>query len=248
MKKLLFIIAFVPVFANSQKLIGGKNIIKTNLSGDAIGNYNITYERSILKKMSFSLGFRYMAKTTVPLKSTLEKVINNPDVRVNDFQMGNFAITPELRLYLSAGKMKGFYIAPYARYASFDLSVPVTYDYNTGSSEKPSALFDGTFTSFSGGLLLGTQFQIAKKLVLDIWIIGAHYGTSSGTIVASKFTPAITNQTQANAFQAQLDDFKELGPFKFDGKLSSDWKSANITTTGAWAGVRALGFSLGVRF
>ena len=51
MKKLLVIIAFVPVFANSQKLIGGKNIIKTNLTGDAIGNYNLTYERSILKKM-----------------------------------------------------------------------------------------------------------------------------------------------------------------------------------------------------
>ena len=56
-----------------------------------------------------------MPKSTVPFKEKLEEFINNNDVKVNDFQMGNFAITPELRLYLSKGKMKGFYIAPYAR-------------------------------------------------------------------------------------------------------------------------------------
>jgi hypothetical protein len=251
MKKIFFALFLLPIITNAQLgLLGGKNIIKTNLTSYALNNYNITYERSILKKMSISVGFRYMPKTTVPLKSTLEKYIDNPDVKINDFQMGNFAITPELRLYLGLGKMKGFYIAPYARYASFDLSVPITYDYLApGETEKPQAVFTGNFKSFSGGLLIGTQFQLAKKLVLDFWIIGAHYGTSSGTInaVTNKSLGSGPSSPAWNALQQQLDEFKEIGPFKFEGKVTSS-NTAQITTTGAWAGIRALGLSLGFRF
>lgn len=252
MKKIVTLLLLSPLITNAQLgILGGKNIIKTNLTGDAIGNYNITYERSILKKMSFSLGVRYMPKGAVPFKDELAKLINDPNVKVNDFQLGNFAITPELRLYLSAGKMKGFYIAPYGRYASFDMTVPIAYSYTetgTGLKKTAEVLFDGKITSMSGGVLLGTQFQIAKKLVLDIWIIGGHYGTSSGTVNATNFTPAITTQQQADALQTQLNDLKEVGPFKFEGKLAADWKTATITSTGPWAGVRGLGLSLGFRF
>ena len=46
MKKILLLFLLAPFFANAQKLLGGKNIIKTNISGDLIGNYNLTYERS----------------------------------------------------------------------------------------------------------------------------------------------------------------------------------------------------------
>ena len=250
MKKILLLLLLAPFFANAQKLLGGKNIIKTNITGDLIGNYNLTYERSVAKKLSLSVGFRYMPKTVLPsaIRNIADKYINDPDVHLEDFQMGNFAITPELRLYLSAGKMKGFYIAPYGRYASFDVQVPVSY---TNSSLPPGtkaqAKFNGKFTSMSAGLLLGTQFQIAKKLVLDIWIIGAHYGSSSGTIDAVDISPAMNNQSDRDALQAQLDDVKNLGPFTFEGKVTSA-TTAQITTTGAWAGVRALGLSLGFRF
>ncbi len=259
MKKLITMLVFIPVITSAQiSILGGKNILKTNLSGDAIGNYNITYERSILKKMSFSLGVRYMPKSTMPqfIKDKVEELVDDKNIKISDFQMGNFAITPEFRLYLSAGKMKGFYIAPYVRYASFDLQVPVAYTYTDPNplvgTVNASALFNGTFKSFSGGLLLGSQFQIAKKLVLDVWIIGGHYGTSSGTIKATDFNPPIDpnnpNQTQAFKDQVESVNNKDYGPFKFKGEVSSDYKTATFTSTGAWAGVRALGLSLGVRF
>lgn len=242
MKKILLLIFIFPLLTNAQ----GKNVIKTNLSGLLINNYNITYERSILKKMSLSVGFRYMPKTTVPLKSTLEKYLDNPDIKINDFEMGNMAITPELRLYLSAGKLKGFYIAPYVRYASFDLTVPVTYD-RPGFTTKPTVLFNGKITSLSAGLLLGMQYNIAKKLVLDFWLIGAHYGTSNGNIDATNINPALNSQADRDALQSQLNEFNEFGPFKFESKVTSA-TTANIKSVGAWAGVRALGLSLGVRF
>ena len=131
MKKFIIILLLFPLITKSQSLIGGKNIIKTNIFGDAISNFNLTYERSLLKKMSFSVGVRYMPKMGMPqfVKDKVESTIDNKNVRISDFQMGNFAITPEVRFYLGRGKMRGFYIAPYVRYASFDLQVPMTYDY-----------------------------------------------------------------------------------------------------------------------
>ena len=248
MKKIIFLILMIPFFSNAQLgiLAGGKNIIKSNLSSLAINNYNITYERSFLKKMSLSVGVRYMPKSQLPLKSMIEKFIDDPNVKINDFQVGNFAITPEVRFYLSAGKLKGFYIAPYARYATFDVSIPVTYD-NPNYSTKPTVLFNGTIKSVSAGVLLGTQFSLAKKLVLDIYLIGGHYGSSSGTIDAVNINPAMNTPQEKQALQDQLDKFKEVGPFRFDGKVTSS-TTAYITSDGPWAGVRALGFSLGIRF
>ena len=248
MKKLFFIILLFPLLSNAQLGIfkGGKNIIKTNLSSLAIGNYNLTFERSLALKTTFSLGIKYMPKGSLPLKGYLESLINDPNVKINDFEIGNFAITPEVRLYLSAGKMKGFYIAPYARYATFDLAIPVTYD-NPNYTTKPTVLFNGTIKTFSGGILFGTQFSLAKILILDIYIIGGHYGSSNGTIDAVNINPAMNTPQERQALQNQLDQFKEVGPFRFDGKVTSS-TSATITSTGPWAGVRALGFSLGLRF
>ncbi len=247
MKKLIVLLLMIPFFSNAQLgiLTGGKNVIKTNLSSLAINNYNLTFERSFLKKMSLSVGIRYMPKSQLPLKGMIEKLIDDPDVKINDFQVGNFAITPEVRFYLSAGKLKGFYIAPYARYATFDVSIPITYA-NPNYTTKPTVLFNGTIKTFSGGLLLGTQFSIAKKLVLDFYIIGAHYGSSSGTIDAVNISPAMNTQQEKDALQSQLNELKEVGPFKFDGKVTSA-TTANITSTGPWAGIRALGISFGLR-
>jgi hypothetical protein len=166
MKKISLLLCFLPSIIFAQKTTTSKNILKTNLFGNVIGNYNLTYERAIAKKVSFSLGVRYMPKTGIPSvsKNFAEEQINDKNIRIEQFQLGNYAITPELRFYLGKGWTKGFYIAPYARYASFDLQVPMSYDFTPlGASEKAYANFSGTFTSLSGGLLLGAQFNLSKK-------------------------------------------------------------------------------------
>lgn len=240
MKKLVIALFMLPFFANAQKIIGGSNIFKTNLSALALGNINLTYERSIAKKLSLSISYATKAKGSMPLAGTLENLIDNPDVKVSDFQYGSSAITPELRLYLGTGKMKGFYIAPYARFSTVDLQVPVSY----GGSAP--ALFNGKFTATSGGLLLGIQKQLGKKIVLDFWLVGGHFGSSSGTIIATPATPL--TPTERDALQRELDQSKEAGPFKFKGVVAADGRTATITADGAWAGVRAAGICLGIRF
>ena len=236
MKKFIILLLF-PLYSQSQN-----NIIKTNLMGLAIKNYNLTYERSVARVLSFSVGIRHMPKTNVPLKSQIEKIVANQDFRVNEFQMGNTTFTGEGRVYIGIRKLSGFYFAPYLRYSSFDFRVPIK---NPNDENGPSILFNGKINATSAGLLMGVQHCFLKKFVLDVWILGGHYGKSKGTLRASEI-PTMTPEQQ-NALQTKLDEFKEIGPFRTSSKVTSS-NTAEITTTGPWLGLRSFALSVGYRF
>ena len=251
MKKILVFLALIPMMVNAQSLIGGKNIIKANLSSLAFGNYHVTYERSFLKKMSLSVSYRTVSKRALPLESITKNFIDDPNLNFGRFELGNTAITPELRLYLGIGKMRGFYIAPYARFATFDFTVPVKYTTPT-TPQTPNGSTDADFVgkikSTSGGLMFGVQHQIFKKLVFDFWILGGHYGSSNGELIADiSKNPAPIASSNRTSLQSAIDGL-DVAPFKVKGTIATDGKSASITSEGPWAGVRALGISLGFRF
>lgn len=245
MKKLFLLLLCIPFFADAQvPVLSGKNIFKLNVSSLVAKNFHLTYERKLTGRISASLGFRTMAKSTLPFKSTFESVVDGSDFNFNDFKMGNTAFTPEIRFYLGKGNLRGFYVAPYLRFASFDITAPIKYTYNSGSgSTTTEAPLSGKITSTSGGIMFGTQHRIFKVLVLDIWIIGGHYGKSKGDLAVVKSFPT---QQERDALKQELDNI-DASPFKF--------KNANVTATGAtiqsdgpWAGIRGLGINLGFRF
>ena len=253
MKKLLLILALV--FAqqvNAQKLIGGKNIVKLNLTSFALKNYQMTYERSLNRFMSLSASYRFMPNGGLPLKSTVKKYIENSAINYDLFQMGNNAITVESRFYLGLQKMSGFYIAPYARFANFDLAVPVSYTYTpdatagsvTGSDPVTKiADMNGTIKSTSYGAYFGLQKQLLTKLVIDIWFIGGHYGSSNGAL--NFVSPEKLTSKAVTALQQTLDDTK-LNPFELTSKVNENGATADMK--GPWAGFRGIGISLGLRF
>jgi len=250
MKKVLFILASLTTLqVNAQKLIGGKNIIKGNLTSFALKNYHLSFERSLNHFMSVSASYRYMPKGSLPLQAIAKKYIDNPAINFDLFQMGNNALTFESRFYLGLQTMSGFYIAPYARFADFDLSVPVEYTYTPeGSFIAPtpitkSANLDGLIKSTSYGAYIGLQKQLLTKLVIDIWFIGGHFGSSNGTLnfIAPEKLP-----TQAvSALQKALDNTK-VSPFEITSKVNQNGATADMK--GPWAGFRGLGISLGLRF
>jgi hypothetical protein len=243
MRKLFFILLLIPFLANSQKLIGGSNIIKWNLGSMALRNYHFTYERNIIKNVSLSLSYRVMPNGTVPYEDKLKEYINSDEINFSRFTMGNSAITPELRIYLSARKMRGFYLAPYARFATFDITAPVKYTSTVpvvGSVTK-EADFGGKIKSTSGGLMIGYQFQLLKKLVIDFQIIGGHYGNSKGDL---NFAAPLTTQEQ----QSLRDNLSKIesDPFTFTYTVNSN--GAQIKTDGPWAGIRGVNLGIGLRF
>jgi len=242
MKKLSLIIFLVPAFLFAQK----KNIIKTNLCGLAINNYNLIYERSLSKKISVSFGVREMPKSSLPYKKDIQSLIGNNDIDLNIFKIGNTALTTEFRLYLGKHKMKGFYFAPYGRYANFNLTFQVDYPDTTNSKGIAPIQMEGKISSYSVGLMMGIQFNLSKRMVFDFWILGGHYGKSEGTLKATNISPELSPEDQVN-LQKNLNDFKELGPFTFEGKVTSS-SSAQLKTTGPWLGLRTLGLTVGYRF
>ena len=253
MKKLLFILALLfTLQGTAQKLIGGNNIIKGNLTSFALKNYHLSYERSLNHFMSVSASYRYMPKSSLPLQSIAEKYIDNSAINFDLFQVGNNALTFESRFYLGLQKMSGFYIAPYARFADFDLSVPVEYTYTPDPTvgaiigNKPitkTAGLNGNIKSNSYGAYIGLQKQLLTKLVIDIWFIGGHYGNSNGNL--SFLAPEKLPSQAVDALQKTLDDTK-MNPFELKSKVDQNGATADMK--GPWAGFRGLGISLGLRF
>lgn len=240
MKKLLLCaFAALPFIVNGQK-----NIVKVNASSLVLNNYSLQYERKVAPKISVALGVRYMPKDGLPFQEEAEDLFNldESEINVGRFAMGNIAITPEARIYLSTKKnMRGFYVAPYARYANFDMRVPVRYESNV-VSVKRDADFDGKITSISGGVMFGTQYSFGR-FVLDVWLVGGHYGTSNGDLDVTFGTPLTPFEQQS--LRDQLAEF-DPKPFKFTYTVNAN--NAQMTADGPWAGIRGLGFNLGFRF
>jgi hypothetical protein len=246
MKQLLFLLLCFPLFANAQLLGLGSNIVKVNLSSLALKNYSFSFERKISKRVSLVLGYRTEPKGSPPFQSQLENIINSSDINFSRFEIGNTAWTPEVRFYLGKGNMRGFYLAPYMRFSSFDVTSPVRYTTTVnGSPYTKDADFSGKITSTNGGLMIGTQHRLFKVLVIDIWIIGGHYGSSKGDLNFVATTPL--NQQEQSVLKQNLDNINAK-PFKFTNTVYADGSGAKITSDGPWAGIRGAGINIGFHF
>lgn len=251
-KNLLFSL-FMLIFCsagttNAQQKDGiadGKNLVKWNFAALALKNYSFQYERAISKKISAAVGVRFAPKSNVPFSSQLEKAINDEDTwnSIKDFKTGNFAITPEIRFYMGKGVFKGFYLAPFVRYATYNAEVPFAFsvDDGAGNSRDETIPLTGNVTALTGGLLFGAQFKLSKLVYLDWWILGPNYGTSSGSISGKMKLDA----DEQEALRDALSDLEELPVVKT--KYTVDGEGAKVDFDGPWAGLRA-GLSIGFRF
>ena len=214
-----------------------RNVVKINLGALVVKNFALQAERSIGRKTSVALGFRVQPYGTLPFQQNVKDMVDDPDIRVDDIKLGNIAITPEFRYYFKQA-LKGFYIAPYLRYANYDMEAPVNY---TSTLIQKTAFFKGNISSFSAGVLLGSQFNLGSRFTLDFWILGGHFGTSSGDL---RFTASLTPQEQEDIRQTLSQ--ADIPLFNIEYDINSN--GGTITSKGAWLGFRGLALNLGVRF
>ncbi|WEK21085.1 MAG: DUF3575 domain-containing protein [Candidatus Pedobacter colombiensis] len=222
----------------------GKNLVKWNVAALAMKNYSFQYERAVSKKIAVALGVRFAPKSGVPFKSQFEKLIDNEDTwnSIKDFKTGNFAVTPEVRFYLGQSVFRGFYIAPFARYAKYSAEVPYNYEVTVGTiTQKDVMPLSGDVTTFTGGVLFGAQWKLSKLVYLDWWILGPNYGTSSGSISGKK----TLSPEEQNALRDQLKDLEDLPLVKTKSTVNGE--GAKVDFDGPWAGLRS-GLSIGFRF
>ncbi len=221
------------------------NIIKVNLTGLPLKNYGFQYERIITRKISVALGYRTMPNGLLPMQSTLTKAIgDNPDAldQVKNFNLGNTAITPEVRFYLSRrGYGRGFYVAPFYRNVTFKGS-GLKFTYQNSQLTNSSIAMSGKLTGNTFGLLLGTQFPIGKHIALDLWFIGPHYGSAKGDFSGVAAQPL--TQSEQDDLRKEIEDFDIPLTKK---TITVNASGANVKLDGPFAGIRS-GFTIGVKF
>ena len=251
MKKICLLL-FVSILATNvlaQKVTGseikqdkipGKNIVKINLPALALKNITIQYERAIARKLTLAGTFRFMPKGSIPLKSTFINLADDPETerQINNLNVGNVAFMPELRYYLSKkGAFRGFYLGLFASIARYNANV--LYEYDDAGTTKFIPM-SGGITGITGGLMIGAQFKLSKKLSLDWWILGPNYGSSTGKISGQQ-------TLDASDQQSLKDEFNDLDvPLtKFTYEVNGN--GATINFKGPWGGLRS-GICIGFRF
>ncbi len=258
-KSLLLLLGFICCSLGSVKaqdtmmVEDGKNIVKWNIPAIALKNYSFQYERAVGKRMSVALGVRFAPKSNVPFSSQIEKAIDDPETwnSIKDFKTGNLAITPEFRYYMGKGVFRGFYVAPFVRYAKYNAEVPFNFEVEVEDPSTPGNFFtreeqiflSGDVTTLTGGLMFGAQWKLSKLVYLDWWILGASYGTSSGNISGKSLNGF--DDDEQEALRDALSDLDELPLVKT--KYTVDKDGAKVDFDGPWANIRA-GISIGFRF
>lgn len=222
---------------SAQKVFAPKITLKWAPTGLILGNVSLQGEYSFLKKSSLT------AKLGVPFNRHYDANFDGHEV---DMSMKAFSFLAGYRKYLSKRVLKGFYVEPF-----------FTYVHHTGDGTGEGNLDNQTVTmdftnAYNGagiGVQLGSQFIIAKRLVIDLFFFGPQLTSSRSNFRAIDYSDSSAwNTIQAN--EAENDIRKFLNQFPFiKNKVDVHVDKANRTVTadfnGALVGVR-FGVSIGI--
>lgn len=256
-KKLLVLSAFAllgnvvqsQAQTSSSSAEDEQNLVKVNVAALALKTFSFQYERAVGKKISVALGYRFMPKSGVPFKGGIKSLVDDEQTKttIDNFKTSNFAITPEVRFYMGEGVFRGFYVAPFVRYARYNVEGPFEFDVTIPTTPNPTTtketmFFSGDVNTYTGGVLIGAQWKLSKLVYLDWWILGPNYGASKGGIAGKRSLNALEQQE----LRAQIGDFVDDLPI-VKATYNVDANGANIDFKGPWAGLRG-GINVGFRF
>jgi Protein of unknown function (DUF3575) len=244
---------FKSYFGNSEGKGGGdgdaeelihKNIFKINLPAIGFNNYSVQYERILNQKISFAIGGRYMPETKLPIGTSFKDQLKDAETSISNgilsTTLSNFAVTPELKFYLSKQAGKGFYLSIMARYEEWTLNMPYVNVLNSGKSINTK--INGSRKGGGAGAVLGTQFSLGSRIALDWWIGGAYFGPQTYNLVAeSNFNFTSSEITQLN------DAFTVITPL-FDVKGNVTANKIEVTSSNSFTPSIRTGLCLGFRF
>ncbi len=216
-----------------------KNQVKMNVAALVLKNFSFQYQREVANKIAVGLGVRFAPESTLPFQGQIESLVNNQQAysRIKNFKTGNFAITPEVRFYLGKQAFKGFYLAPFASFSNFNASGPFLFQSTQGDLEMP---LKGNIKTVTGGLYIGSEFNLAKRIGLDVFI-GPNYGSLSGTIAGTK----TLNNDEQNGLRNGLNDLEKIP--MIDTKYTVTGDGASVDLDGNWPGLRG-GISVSFKF
>jgi hypothetical protein len=231
-----------------------KNSFKFNLTGAPFNLYSIQYERKLNSNISFNNTFFYRLKSGIPFGEFIDKVAKERGVGLtgikfeyifmNEAHVGVKGYSPELRFYFGKSKHRPF-VGVFGMIEDFDMQVPAELLVKNMEVKVP---IDFTFTTLSGGILIGKQFQW-DRIGLDIVIIGPHLG------VANDFMAFGRNSAIQNLSDHDKNEVKEQVKQRFG--LRDKYFTMDITDESAeiksirsvpYFGIRGVGLNLSYSF
>ncbi len=258
---ILFACVLTPFIARTQTISSTEqkerqNMVKFNTLTLLGGKFSFEYERLLTNRIAVGATISVRSEKKIPFSATVKNFVDDEELNnlIDDFKSSNFSITPEVRFYASKrGLFRGFYIAPYVKYASYGASLP--YDFEVEVEDQGTEYYNRTETiplkgdiqAFTAGISFGTHFKLSRNIYLDWRILGPGYGTSKGKVSG---TMALNADEQA-ALRESMEELKtDLGDLPLGIKLDYEVhdNGTNVTILRSpWAGIRT-GLSVGYRF
>lgn len=166
-KKLLVVFFLAAGMAVSAQ----NNVIKGGLTGAVMGDLNFGIERKITPKSSLQLKAGFLDPMSSPLlsdKNLLPEEYETAEV------IGGLSASAEYRFYLNKKEgLRGFYLAPYARYFTQSMNAEVTESITIeGYTDDYTMTVAGDLTTYGAGLQLGYQWIIKRIITIDMYFLG----------------------------------------------------------------------------
>lgn len=258
MRKIIFFLFAFPLFISAQS--DYKNSLKVNASGLVTGIISVNYERALSSNLSFSNSFIYRPQKSIPFGEQFDKLAKKHGVGITgvDFeyifvnlaQIGVKSYSPELKYYFG-NKRNRFFVSVFGQYEDFDALVPASlearYDGTVYTLDKVPISFD--IKTISGGLMLGKQFKLGDRFVLDFILVGPHFGGTQN-LYAKVETSILSRLDESDRTYLEnkiIDRFK-LSETYFDVTVGEERAEITAIKSVPYLGVRGFVFNLGVFF
>lgn len=241
----------LPAIVEKKSGTYSKNRLRVNISSLFLNNYSFTYERSLTRKISFVAGYRTMPKIILGKVTLIKRIVDlvgsEEDAIKNDIDrisLSNSAYTGELRFYTGHKPgARGFYCSLYGRYSQLTIDYPYEFYTNTKTYVIP---IKTTPKMWGAGLMIGAQWLIAKRISLDWYILGGHYGSIKGD------ASGVVDLSELSSFDKEelkgdIENLLTVG--------NKQYITATVTNQGVQAkidgpmlGFRGAGINIGIAF
>ncbi len=255
MRKIILLL-LCPILLQAQDF---KNALKVSLPAAFTKIYALQHEYRFSEHWSFNHTGFYRPKTGIIFGEQLDKLaksrglgITGVDFQyifVNEAKIGVMGYSPELRYSFGKKRNKAF-IGFFGQIEKYDTDLPalLLLQYQGDQVEvKAPVSFD--ISTLSGGILVGKQFWLSKRLSLDIVLFGPHFGK------ANKVYASVEDSLLERLNDEDRNFLRDRVIERF--KISEEYYNVTVQGSAAeitaikkvpYLGIRGGGFNLGFNF
>ena len=224
---------------NTKSSFSPNSTIKWAPTGLVVGSLSFQGEYAVGKRTSLT------AKIGLPVAANYNIDFDDDDA---SFNLKATSFMAGYRIYLSKQQLKGIYFEPFFKYVHHSAEGTSNTDL---AARNVTMNLTNDYNAFGIGAQLGAQFRVAKRFVIDLFLIGPEINTASNNFKARETSNMIPwTMIEAQDAERQVKDFIDDVPFVRNNTtvlVDRDNKTVHAEFKGALPGFRT-GISFGLAF